>query len=298
MYRAKPIAFVPGKVFPSISITGTMCWLNCLYCMGYYLESMLHVNNPQQLYFLIKNLVKKGVKGILLSGGFTREGYLPIEPYLPIIKEIKKNFNIIISVHTGFIDKDKAIKLREAGVDIVDYEIVLDEHVIKYIKHLNKTPEDYMKTYEILLKYGPEYIAPHVPIGFRETIESEYYAVDVLRSFNPYIIIFLVFIPTRNTPLYRKPVPSAEDIVDVISYARMKLPSYTEIALGCMRPWSIRFVVDDVLVNNELIDRIVNPPKNIVKKYRLKIVNACCSVPRRLLHLFEERNIHVVLGKE
>ena len=278
----KPLVFIPGRKFPSISITGSQCWLNCSYCMGYYLKSMDHALSPKELYDLAKYYWKNKAIGMLISGGFTRDGKLPIEPYLPIIKDIKNNFNLIINLHIGIVDRELAINIRRSKIDIVDYEFILDTRVIKDIKHLDRNIDDYIRGYEILVNYGPDYIAPHIPLGIKYgAIDWEYMAIDILRDFDPYLVVFLIFTPTKNTPMAHIKPPKNSDILNTIYYGRRRLNG--EIALGCMRPWGLRYVIDEILIKNKVIDRIVNPPKILINKYDLRVLEACCSVPQSIL---------------
>ena len=278
----KPLVFIPGRKFPSISITGSRCWLNCSYCMGYYLRSMDHVLSPKELYDLARYYWKNGAIGMLISGGFTRDGRLPIEPYLPVIKDIKNDFNLIINLHIGIVDRKLASNIRYSKIDIVDYEFILNNRVIKDIKHLDKDVDDYIKGYEALINYGPDYIVPHIPLGLKYgTIDREYMAIDILSDYDPYLTVFLIFTPTKNTPMSHVKPPKTNDILDVIYYGRRRLNG--EIALGCMRPWALRYVIDEILIKNRVINRIVNPPRKLINKYDLRVIEACCSVPQSIL---------------
>ena len=280
-------AFIPGSKFPDVSITGSICPLKCKYCQGYYLRNMEATLTPKKLYETARFLAKKGAKGLLISGGFDLEGKLPIEPFLNTIKEIKRDFKFIISVHSGLVNKDLAIKMREAGVDIIDYEVVLDEEVIKDIMNLkSKEPEDFIKSLETLEKYGPPYIAPHIPIGLNYgKIVKEHEAVDVIADFKPYILVFLVFIPTKGTAMEHINPPSISNIINVIRYGNRKIKG--ELALGCMRPWAMKFTLDLAVYKLRLVDRIVNPLKHMVDKYKIKVIEACCSIPKELIPYFQ-----------
>jgi len=248
---------------------------------------MEHAVTPKQLYDTIKYLVRKGAKGILISGGFDPNGRLPIEPFLPVIREVKKKYNIVISVHAGLVDKNLAQKLRDHGIDIVDYELIVDPIVISKVKHLNKKPEDFIKSYEVLINHGPPYVAPHIPIGFNYgRIVKEYEAIDIVKDYNPYVTVFLVFIPTKNTPMENTNPPRINEIVNVLKCARQRISG--EIALGCMRPWTMKHTLDEIVCRERLVDRIVNPLRRIIKKYGLETINACCSIPKEYLHLFIE----------
>ncbi len=276
-------AFIPGLKYVSVSITGTQCSLMCDYCRGIYLRGMKHVTTPKQLFDLVRHLYAGGVRGILISGGFNQEGYLPIEPYIPTIKEIKSNFDILVSVHAGLIDKSLAIKLREAKVDVVDYELVVDEHVIRNVMHLSgKGKEDFLKTYEILVTHGPPYIVPHVLVGANYgNIIKEGEAVDVARELAPEVMVFLVIKPTEGTAMQSVKVPKERDVVELIKYARQKFKG--EIALGCMRPLTTKHTLDRMLCELGIVDRLVNPLKSVVDGFGLKVVQSCCSIPNELL---------------
>ncbi|MEO3993696.1 MAG: radical SAM protein [Desulfurococcaceae archaeon TW002] len=278
-------AFIPGRKFVSVSITGTQCSLMCNYCRGYYLRGMEQAITPKQLYDLAKHLHTEGAKGILISGGFNKEGYLPIEPYINTIKEIKNDFGMIISIHTGLINKSLAMKLREAKVDVVDYELVMDDYVIKNIMHLpSKSSEDFLKTYEELKTYGPPHIIPHILVGANNgNIVKEFETIEASIDGSPEIIVFLIITPTRGAGMYPARIPSNQEVIKLINYARQKFNG--EIALGCMRPTITKYTLDNELCELGIIDRIVNPLKNTINKFRLEVIQSCCSIPNELLTL-------------
>ncbi|MET1160121.1 MAG: radical SAM protein [Thermoprotei archaeon] len=266
----KPLAFIPGKKFPSVSITGNKCWLMCSYCRGRYLNAMVHITSPCELYDFAEKLVENSGIGMLISGGFTREGKLPIKPYLNTIKRIKNKYSLILSIHPGLVSYEEARELGRAGFDIADYELVLDEQVIRVLKHLDKSPRDYIVSLEALLQSGIPHVVPHIPIGFTHSDEWVYKAVDLLTSYDLELVVFLVSMSSRPEITKR--------VVDILRYARKKLD--TEISLGCMRPYRVKEYLDPVVIEEELVDRIVNPLKKHIKKYKLEIVEACCSIPR------------------
>ncbi|OYT40185.1 MAG: radical SAM protein [Desulfurococcales archaeon ex4484_58] len=273
----KPLVFIPGEFFPSISITGSRCWLMCSYCRGRYLKGMVHIEGPGELYSVAKYYWRRGAYGLLISGGFTREGILPVKPYLPVIRDIKRDFDLIISIHPGLIDRGLIEEIRSVGVDIVDYELVLDNYIIRDLKHLNKTIEDYIKTYEELLENGPPHIVPHIPIGFTRDDRWIYTAINILREYKPEITVFLVSISLDQNQVDR--------VVEILRYTRKKL---YETSLGCMRPYKIKPILDRIVIEEKLIDRIVNPSKKYIKEYKLKVINTCCSIPYTML---KEKNL-------
>ncbi len=278
-------AFIPGKRYPAISITGNYCMLNCKYCEKHYLEGMINASTPTQLYHVSKNLYLQGARGILLSGGFNKEGFLPIEPFLEIIKTVKNDFKMIISVHSGLVDKELASRMRESGVDIVDYQLIVDPIIIKEIQGLDKSPEDYVKSLEYLEKYGPPHIVPHIPLGLRYgSIFKEREAVEILKGHDIALVVFLVFTPTKYTSMETFKPPDEKILLEFFNYAQNLRK---EIGLGCMRPPSLKRSFDEILIENGLISRIALPSKNVITKYGMKTFNACCSIPKEYFTLFE-----------
>ncbi len=278
------LAFNPHGLFRSISITGSKCWLNCLYCRGYYLGLMEHAPTPWRFRILVRTLVKRyGVRGILVSGGFTREGYLPVKPFLNAIREVKRDYKLIVSVHPGLVSRELALELDRAGVDIIDYEFSLDTEFIRVLKGLDRKPSDYIESLEALEKHGSYHIVPHIPLGFTCNIDSVYKAIDYLSTHCFETTVFIIYTPVKS----KKDsigVKCLSKIPSILEYARKKLK--TNIALGCMRPPVFRRLYDRIAIEKKLVDRIVNPYREIIMKYKLETVNACCSIPTKYIELF------------
>ena len=282
-----PTAYIPGQRYPAVSITGTRCSLMCDYCRAYYLKGMYSVSSPHELYKLANKLYEKGARGLLISGGFNSRGELPIRPFLPTIREIKRDFNMIISVHSGLVSKETARSLGDAGIDVVDYELLTDRVVIRDVMHLRRKEDDFLKGLKWLMEEGPPYVAPHIPIGFhygRITMERE--ALEEVSALKPYILIFIVFRPTKGTPMESIPPPPVEDVVKLLQSARKEFGG--EIALGCMRPPEYKSSLDEIVIERGLVDRIAVPRWQVVRKYGMREVRACCSIPKDLMSLFDE----------
>lgn len=279
-------AFIPGSKFAAVSITGSTCWLNCKYCMGKYLKGMERTPTPHRLKAFAKKFYKQGGRGILISGGFTREGKLPFTPFLQTIQEIKKEYGFVISVHPGLVSKEDAENLRRAGVDVVDFDFTLSTYVIKELKNLKgKDPTDFVLSLKYLYERGPPYIAPHLLVGLPAVnAELTLDEIDFLKGYDPYVTVFLAFIPTEGTALGREETPSIGFMVDILQKARHLLRG--ELSLGCMRPVSYKNSLDVVAIEKRLVERIAVPHLSIITKYGLRKYDACCSVPRELLNWF------------
>ena len=274
-------AFIPGTKFPSVSITGEKCELMCKYCMGKYLKGMIRIKTPYELWSIAKGLKRRNAVGMLISGGFDRKGKLPVEPFFSTIKRIKRELDMIISIHPGLVDKDMAVKMRRSGIDVVDYELVLDPIVIKEVMNLSREPDDFIKSLEVLVREGPPHIAVHIPLGMRfGKVFKENEAVEIASEICDSMLTFLVFIPTKGTPMENIPPPNAEEVIEVIKRTRKKIK---EIVLGCMRPPELKDTLDPVLIEKKLIDRIAVPRRRIIEEFKLKVVKSCCSIPKELL---------------
>ena len=70
--------YTPGSQFPSISVTGSDCSLNCEHCDKKYLQHMLKGNTEELFNSALKKIIEKGGSGALLSGGCEEDGTVPI----------------------------------------------------------------------------------------------------------------------------------------------------------------------------------------------------------------------------
>ncbi|MBM4276755.1 MAG: radical SAM protein [Deltaproteobacteria bacterium] len=220
--------------FTAISVTGTHCDLHCSHCKGKLLESMIPANDPETFSRTVDQLRSRGGVGILVSGGANRDGEVPLEKFVPSIKEIKEKdpfFKII--VHTGLIKREMAMELKEAGVDQILIDVIGDDETIREVYHLNKKVEDYEETLWMLKKMGHR-LAPHIIIGhhFGE-IRGEWRALDMITRVGVETIVLVVLKPLVGEKSFR--IPTSEDTSKVSAIARILNPK-TPIRLGCIRP--------------------------------------------------------------
>jgi uncharacterized radical SAM superfamily protein len=224
--------------FPSISISGSRCMLNCLHCNKKYLRPMIPANTPEKFLEACIKLKNKGANGILVSGGCDKKGgLLNLPKFLPVIKQIKKETNLIIKLHTGFVNKKLAKQIVEAGVDIASVEVVGSDDSIREIFGLNAEVQDYIDTLVNLEAAGIKHIAPHIAVGLHYgELNGEFRALEVThKNIHPSAIIIIVFIPTKGTKLENLSAPSGADVGKVVETAKRLFPSIP-IVLGAMRP--------------------------------------------------------------
>ena len=98
---------------------------------------------PEQLFELGTKLKAEGAKGVLVSGGCLPDGSVPIEGFLPVLAQFKRELDLTVFVHTGIINKKAAVGLKEAGVDAALIDVIGSEATLQRTLNLNVSVEDY-----------------------------------------------------------------------------------------------------------------------------------------------------------
>jgi uncharacterized radical SAM superfamily protein len=268
------------NAFPSISITGSLCSLNCSHCGRKLLETMIPATSPQILVETCKKIKSKGAVGCLISGGCLQDGSVPINEFVDAIAEAKK-LGLTIVVHTGLMDFKTAIKLRKAGVDAVSIDILGSEDTAKEIYHLNASIDDYRQSLFALKSSGIPF-TPHVLVGLHYgELRGELDALRVIAEYEPSALILIVFFPIRGTKMENIKPPLPETVIDMLVQARSIMPK-VPIALGCARPKGKYRIKMDMLAVEAGVNAVAFPTVEAVKtaeKLGLNITffNVCCS---------------------
>ncbi|RLF78376.1 radical SAM protein [Thermococci archaeon] len=267
--------YIPGIKFPSISLTGTYCSLNCAHCGKHYLEGMRHVKKANLVDYC-RSLEEQGYTGCLLSGGMDKRLKVPLDKYAEEIKQIKRETNLKINAHVGFISEEDLEWIKY--VDAVSLDFVGSDDVIKRVYKIDKKVEDYLRIVELLTGAGVK-VAPHITIGLDfGKVWWEYDAIDMLLRYPIDVLVLDVLIPTKGTEMEHVKKPGVEESLKVVRYARAKFSG--ELSIGCMRPlgkWRLDFDRGAILLG---VDRITNPPRKIIewaKEVRdVEILYECC----------------------
>ena len=281
----------PTNKFPAISITGDKCALHCEHCNEKYLKGMKPILNNLDLELFLMNHYENGGVGALISGGCETDGSVPLIKFLDTIKKVKDQTNLIINTHTGLLHETTAQSLAEAGVDIVSFDINLDEEILREIYHLDKDLTDYKKAIILLKRYKLN-IVPHICIGLyygklHKELESIKFILE--SEINPSLIVLIALIPPKNSIKFE--TPRALDIAKIVAVIRFLFP-HTEISLGCMRPrGSIKVELEKYAIKAG-ITRIEIPSKQTLKwlkkenpQVKLKYFSACCAIPEKYENL-------------
>ena len=278
-FNHKLKVYYPNKFFPTISITGTKCTQNCLYCNGHYLEAMQQISTPKRLKQYALHLSAIGGKGMLISGGFNKESVLPVEPFLEVIAEIKKETNLIINLHSGLVNKSQAKALYDARVDVISYDLIVDDQIINEIIRNGKRAFDYLQSYEILRDVGLN-VVPQICLGlYYGQMKGVIEAIQTILRDNPKIVVFILFIPTKGTSMQNYPIIDPISLQKTLIFTRLLNPKI-EQALGCMRVRLIDYEKKAIACG---INRIAIPKKSILNytinelKLDVETIYSCCA---------------------
>jgi uncharacterized radical SAM superfamily protein len=267
--------------FPTVSITGKSCALNCKHCGGTVLETMHHAKSSEELFELCKELKTDGAKGCLISGGCLPTGSVPIETFIDGIARVKAELNLTILVHTGIVDETSAKNMFRAGVDSALIDIIGSTSTIREICKLQATTKDYSNSLFALSKSGISFV-PHVIVGLHYgRLEGEYSALKMIRQVQPSALVIIAFMPLRRTEMEKVSPPRSLDVARTLATARLMFPE-VPIALGCMRPHSEDRAEIDKLAIKAGVDAVAFPTEEAVEYakhqgFRVSFSPHCCS---------------------
>ena len=285
--------YYPRPRFPSVSVTGASCALNCKHCGGHYLAGMQGVEAPSKLKdFCVRHEADGGV-GVLVSGGSDPEGRVPLGRFYGALGWVKENTGLIVNVHTGLMGSGQAGELASTGVDIVSADVVGSDETIRRVYGLDARVEDYSETLWALKEAGVPNVVPHICVGldFGE-MRGEARAMELASEIEPEIVVVLGLIPTKDTAMGAVDPPSGEDLARAVAAARLMCPE-SSIALGCMRPRGDKDR-DEILAMRAGADRLVLPSSSTVEAavaegFTIRHLDCCCAVPERLERLAMRR---------
>ena len=267
--------------FPTISLTGKGCALNCKHCGGKVLETMYPATTPEKLFDLCVQLKRKGALGCLISGGCLPNGSVPLEKFVDAIEKVKRELGLTVFVHTGIINFDMAKKLGNAGVDAALIDIIGSDETIREIYNPNVTVEDYENSLKALHEAGIVFV-PHVIAGLHYgKLKGELHALNMISRYKPSALVIIAFMPIHETEMATVEPPKPVDIAKVITTARLMFPTMS-LVLGCMRPKGKHRVETDILAIKAGVDAIAFPSEEVIKLagnqgYSVSFSSFCCS---------------------
>jgi len=272
----KNIEFVKLKETKSISTTNTYCYLNCKHCNKYYLNGMNSIED-------IEKLANQGYNSFLISGGMNSKIEVPIMQYYDKLLNLKRKFDLKYNIHTGIIDNnDEYLSKLYSLHDSISFDIVGSESVYKNV-YGNKYYKEMLSSFYTLLNNNFN-IKPHLTIGLNGgEISHEYEALKIFKNAIDKLdeLIFIVFIPTKNTFFENRKSPELNSVEKIMKTYRNEFPKI-KLTLGCMQPkGSYKKNLQELSLR--YMDKIVQPISNTIKtaennNYIIKYSYQCCAL--------------------
>lgn len=255
---------------------------------------MPDTSTPEKLKeFCVKHEANGGV-GLLISGGSTSDGKVPLSPFLETMRWVKENTDLVINLHTGMLTRSEAEDIASTGVDIASVDLVGSQETLKKVYGLDASLKEYGDTLIHLKDGGVPYVAPHVCVGLHYgEVLGESKAIELAAEVKPETIVFISLIPTADTPMADVAPPSVDDIIGLIKEAKEKSP-VSDISLGCMRSRSYKAELEWKAIDAG-VDRLALASRRTEKRalengYTVQKLDSCCATPRsmdnRLLRVY------------
>lgn len=271
-----------SKEFPTVSVTGNSCLLNCRHCGGKVLETMHPAATPAELYGLAVRLKSAGAKGLLVSGGCLPDGSVPLGDFTATLARLKRELGLTVFVHTGIVNSETAMALKSAGIDAALIDIIGSDSTIKQTLNLGFTVKDYAESLRALTQAGLA-VVPHVIVGLDNgELGGEAQALRLIaENAAPKAVVIIGFMPIRGTQMANVLPPSPLTIGRVAAATRATFPS-TPLALGCMRPKGTHRTETDVFALKAGVDAIAFPSDAAVeyaksRGCRVEFSSYCCA---------------------
>lgn len=281
--------FIPGKMqymgergkYPTVSITGGACALNCDHCQRLILNTMIPATSPEALVSTCQRLAAQGDIGVLISGGSLPDGTLPWDGFIDAIATIKETTDLRVTIHTGLIDETTAMRLHRAGVDEFLIDVIGSEDTMRKVYHLDSSLERMEASLAALEATGKPVI-PHIVVGlhYGEMLGEEE-ALEMVARHPPYALVIVVLRPIRGSPMGHVEPPDPEEVARFMALARFRMPDVPQ-ALSCARPPGRYRKRLDVLAVEAGVNRIAMPAQEALDRARelgldIEFFHTCCS---------------------
>ncbi len=270
------------KRFLPVSVTGAACALSCDHCQAKVLEGMVSVRLEENLFEVAKRLKAQGSEGLLVSGGSTRKGGVPLLPHLRHVPRIREELGMRVIAHSGVVSPELAQGLADAGVDGVMLDIIGADETIRDVYHLDLTVADFDRSLALLAERGMR-IIPHIVCGLHYgRFLGEHRALEMISAYPVSTLIIVVLVPLVGTPMEHLPPPPVADVAAFFADARAAMPD-TKVNLGCARPLGDMKGELDVAAIDCGLDGIAYPAEGTVAYARSvglepRFYEYCCSL--------------------
>ncbi len=268
--------------FLALSVTGTACALQCDHCQTKVLQGMPAVSRDTGLFELASRLRGQGTEGILISGGSSKSGEVPLALHFADMKRVRDELGLKVIVHSGIVTPELAAGLAEAGVDGVMLDVIGADETIEQVYHLELAASDFERSLELLAAEDMR-IIPHIVLGLHYgRFLGEHNALEMIRRYPVSTLILVVLTPLVGTPMAHLEPPPAGEVVDFFAHARGAMPE-TPVNLGCGRPMGeMKIALDRAAVDHGL-NGIAYPADGIIEYAKASGLDPdfyeyCCSM--------------------
>lgn len=263
------------KGWKAISVTGAACAFNCKHCGRKILIGMEDGSTEDRLIKVIERSIAEGHRGLILSGGSTSRGEVPVWRFAHVLQKYKDKLTLV--AHTGVVKSEEiARKFAEAGVKIALLDMVGDNETIKEVLGQPFTVEDYLNSFKYLKRAGLK-VVPHVIVGLSvKGTEGDLRALELLKEVDPDAVIVVGLMPL-SFEYDRQATPEA--LVSALKKARDEFSS--PVMLGCARPRGGKYLDVEKFAVDYDVDGIAFPEEETIEyakgKRHLVFSNSCCA---------------------
>jgi len=271
--------------FLAVSVTGRACQLGCDHCRAKLLRNMPATKTPEALWAFALRVSQAGGEGLLVSGGCTREGIVPLAPFAETLGRIKRALALKVAVHSKFVTRPLAEALAGTGLDAVMVDLPAEERIIREVFHLQEMGfQNVEETLDLLEEFHLP-AAPHLLLGFGETEADRdglQTALGIVRgrSLQSLVVVFLMPLPGTPMPVPR-PMPYRE-VDRLFGQVRGMFPD-TPVQLGCARPPGKYQLQLERLALKHRFNAIAFPTDETIelakkRRYEIEFRECCCAL--------------------
>lgn len=281
-YETEEFAQKTPHNFLPVSVTGGKCVLNCDHCGGQLLGHMRAATTPERLYEMCSGAAANGTRGVLISGGCDNSGRVPLEDFLNVMADVKKEQGLKIFVHSGLVTDAEAEGLALAGVDAVLIDIIGSDETIRDVYHLKASVRDYEASMDALSLHRIP-VMPHIVLGLHYgKFRGEETALRIVSGYALKALVIVILTPLLGTPMEDVTPPPIREVADFFQKARLSIPS-SPLILGCARPMGAYKQKVDRLAIDAGLDGVAFPAEGVVtyagdKGLETVFVESCCGL--------------------
>lgn len=245
----------------------------CEHCRGLHIRGMAGAETPEALLAEASRIKTSGGRGLLISGGSDATGRVPVADYACAIGTIISE-GLEVNVHAGFIGKEEAERLVQAGVKRFSVDVHQDREIIRDFIHLDREPEDYGDLIDLIREAGGIPV-PHITLGFGD--KDLFLSLRLLESKGIREVVVLALVPTPGT-VTEHSIMNENALAGAVM---MMTATGFSVTLGCMRDRTLRGLEKKCIQAG--VRRIANPSADTVRWARengfaVETDDRCCCM--------------------